>query len=112
MRQPRAKLPDQALWIVGGWESMTVLEQYVRAMESEDAMSAKWAWADGSGVRQADRQGVKISPRAVPLCPRRQRPFGERGGALRTVGQVHFERAGAAKAISCAATGSWKPRPV
>lgn len=26
-----------------GWESMTVLVQYVRAMESEDAMSANWA---------------------------------------------------------------------
>ncbi|MDO8472446.1 MAG: tyrosine-type recombinase/integrase [Dehalococcoidia bacterium] len=43
MRQLRAGIPIKQVQLVGGWESISVLEQYVRAMESEDAMSAKWA---------------------------------------------------------------------
>lgn len=42
MRQLRAGVPIKFVQLVGGWASIGVLEGYVRAMESDEALSAKW----------------------------------------------------------------------
>jgi len=42
MRNLKAGVPIKFIQLVGGWESVTTLESYVRAMESEDALAAKW----------------------------------------------------------------------
>ena len=41
-RNLRAGIPIKDVQIIGGWESVTTLEGYVRAMTSEDALSADW----------------------------------------------------------------------
>jgi site-specific recombinase XerD len=42
MRNLKAGVPIKYVQLIGGWESVTTLEQYVRAMESEDALDANW----------------------------------------------------------------------
>ena len=42
MRNLKAGVPQKYVQLIGGWESVTTLEQYVRAMESEDALDANW----------------------------------------------------------------------
>jgi len=42
MRNLKAGVPIKYVQLIGGWESVTTLEQYVRAMESEDALEANW----------------------------------------------------------------------
>lgn len=42
MRNLKAGVPIKFVQLVGGWESVVTLECYVRAMESEDALSAHW----------------------------------------------------------------------
>lgn len=42
MRNLKAGVPIKFVQLVGGWESVTTLEGYVRAMTSEDALKAKW----------------------------------------------------------------------
>lgn len=42
MRNLKAGVPIKYVQLVGGWESIRTLEQYVRAMESEEALEAKW----------------------------------------------------------------------
>lgn len=42
MRNIRAGRSIKDIQLIGGWESITVLEGYVRAMESEDAIAGKW----------------------------------------------------------------------
>ena len=41
MRNLRAGVPIKFIQLVGGWSSIAVLEGYVRAMESEDAVEAE-----------------------------------------------------------------------
>ena len=41
-RNLRAGIPMKDVQLIGGWESVTVLEDYVRAMTSEDALGADW----------------------------------------------------------------------
>ena len=42
MRQIRAGIPTKSIQLVGGWENLSTLEIYIRAMESEEALNAKW----------------------------------------------------------------------
>ena len=42
MRQLKAGVPIKFVQLVGGWSSISVLEGYVRAMESDMALDAKW----------------------------------------------------------------------
>ena len=42
MRNLKAGVPQKYVQLIGGWESVTTLEVYVRAMESEDALDANW----------------------------------------------------------------------
>jgi len=42
MRNIRAGRSIKDIQLIGGWESITVLEGYVRAMQSEDALGGKW----------------------------------------------------------------------
>ena len=42
MRNIQAGVPLKFVQLVGGWESVTTLEQYVRAMESSQALNANW----------------------------------------------------------------------
>lgn len=42
MRNLKAGVPIKYVQLVGGWESVVTLEGYVRAMESEDALSVNW----------------------------------------------------------------------
>ncbi len=42
MRNLKAGVPQKYVQLIGGWESVVTLEQYVRAMESEDALEANW----------------------------------------------------------------------
>jgi len=42
MRQLRAGVPIKYVQLVGGWESVTTLERYVKAMDSEEALGAGW----------------------------------------------------------------------
>lgn len=41
-RNLKAGLPTKYVQLVGGWENLTTLDGYVRAMESEEALEAKW----------------------------------------------------------------------
>jgi len=41
-RQIRAGVPTKYVQMVGGWESLSVLERYVRAMDIDDALGANW----------------------------------------------------------------------
>jgi len=42
MRQIRAGIPLKYIQLIGGWESVTTLEGYVRAMDTDDALGAGW----------------------------------------------------------------------
>lgn len=42
MRNIRAGIPTKYIALVGGWSSINMLEHYVAAMTSEDAIGAKW----------------------------------------------------------------------
>ena len=42
MRQIRAGIPLKYVQMIGGWESVTTLEGYVRAMDTDDALGAGW----------------------------------------------------------------------
>lgn len=42
MRNLKAGVPIKYVQLVGGWERVSTLEGYVRAMESEDALGANW----------------------------------------------------------------------
>jgi site-specific recombinase XerD len=42
MRNLKAGIPIKHIQLVGGWESVTTLEGYVRAMTSDDALSSNW----------------------------------------------------------------------
>ena len=42
MRNIKTGIPLKYVQLIGGWESVTVLEGYVRAMTSEDALAARW----------------------------------------------------------------------
>lgn len=42
MRNLKAGIPAKFIQLVGGWAELTTMEQYVRAMDSEQALGAKW----------------------------------------------------------------------
>ncbi len=42
MRQLKAGVPIRYVQLCGGWEQLSTLEGYVKAMQSEDAIGAKW----------------------------------------------------------------------
>jgi site-specific recombinase XerD len=43
MRNLKAGVPIKYVCLVGGWEQISTLEGYVRAMQSDEALDAKWA---------------------------------------------------------------------
>ena len=43
-RNLKAGVPLKFVQLVGGWESVAVLEQYVRRMDSEDALGSNVNW--------------------------------------------------------------------
>ena len=42
MRQVRSGIPLKYVQLIGGWESVTTLEGYIRAMDTDEALKADW----------------------------------------------------------------------